>query len=490
MNKSYERCKRLPRRIAISCAVALLLCVAGGIAVQGSEQQEQEEQKRAQMEVQAAYEAARRMLDDGQYREAAAAFREVAERMRERTRERAERSERRRDRADAALYWQGYALSKMGAYERASAVYRELRHEYPGSAWLDDAEALESEMLASAREGARLDEDEELRLTALQSLAQTDPDRAVPLLQKFLQGERSSPAKERALFLLIQTGSPNALAAAEDIVLHDDDPRLRIGALRQIGIIGGERGIELLSEIYRSIDEVELKEAILQGFMMAGQKERLLAAAEQEKLAALRESAIQALGHMGAAEELEILLERERSDDVKLAILEAYMISGEKRRILAAAMDDGSPQVRRGAIQLLSMMDAKDEIWDLFQNESDSALREAMLEAMVIMGDVDHLAVAAGQELEPRLRAAAIRALGLAGGEVPTDQLVAIYDNEKDREVRVAALEGFLANGDVEALIRIARKERDRELKAEAIRYLALSDSEKAKDFLVEFLSE
>jgi HEAT repeat protein len=490
MQKPNENRKRLLNGLAIGCAVALLVGAAGGTTARGSEQEAQEELKRKQMEAQAAYEEAVRMLDDGQYREAAAAFREAAARMRERSRERAERSERHRDRTDAALYWQGYALSKMGAYDRAIEVYRELRNEYPGSAWLDDAEALEAEMLASARERTELEEDEQLRLMALQSLAHTDPDRAVPLLEKFLQGERSSPAKERALFLLIQTGSPNALAAAEDIVLHDDDLRLRVGTVRHIGIIGGERGIELLSEIYESTDETEIKEAILHGFMVAGHRERLLDAAEHEELAHLRRSAVQALGHMGAAEELEALIELERSEEVKLAILEAYMMSGEKDRVLRAAKGDGSPEVRRSAIHLLSMMGGKDEIWDLFQSENDIELREAMLETMVITGDVDHLAAAAGMNLEPRLRVAAIRALGIAGEEVPTDQLLAIYEKEKDREIRAAALEGFLVHGDVEALVRIARTETDRELKAEAVRYLAMSDSEEAKEFLLEFLSE
>jgi hypothetical protein len=58
------------------------------------------------------------------------------------------------------------------------------------------------------RPAATSEDDEELKLYALDSLMQAEPEQAVPVLERLLAGNASSRLKERALFVLSQSDSP------------------------------------------------------------------------------------------------------------------------------------------------------------------------------------------------------------------------------------------------------------------------------------------
>ena len=51
---------------------------------------------------------------------------------------------------------------------------------------------------------------EELKLLALQGLQHSDPEQAVPMIEKILQGPQSPRLKQRALFVLAQSNAPRA----------------------------------------------------------------------------------------------------------------------------------------------------------------------------------------------------------------------------------------------------------------------------------------
>src|SRR5947209_13482926 len=93
-------------------------------------------------------------------------------------------------RADGAMYWKAYALNKAGNKAQALTMIGELRKSYPKSNWLRDAGALEQEI----RGGGNPENisDEELKLLAIQSLMNSDPDKAVPLLEKVMTGNSSA----------------------------------------------------------------------------------------------------------------------------------------------------------------------------------------------------------------------------------------------------------------------------------------------------------
>src|SRR5882724_10104180 len=108
-------------------------------------------------------------------------------------------------RVDGAMYWRAYALNKAGNKAQALTAIGELRKNYPKSNWLRDAGALEQEM----RGGGNPENisDEELKLLAIQSLMNSDPEKAVPLLEKIILGNYPPKLKDKALFVLSQSGS-------------------------------------------------------------------------------------------------------------------------------------------------------------------------------------------------------------------------------------------------------------------------------------------
>src|SRR5262249_35365379 len=113
--------------------------------------------------------------------------------------------------ADAALYWKAYAQNKLGQKPESLATIGTLTKDYPKSRYLNDAKALEVDVRSrSGGVDPAQESDEDLKLYAIQSLLNADPDQAVPTLQKVLQGTGSPHLKARALFVLAQSNSQKA----------------------------------------------------------------------------------------------------------------------------------------------------------------------------------------------------------------------------------------------------------------------------------------
>src|ERR1043166_2308568 len=114
--------------------------------------------------------------------------------------------------ADAATYWKAYSLWKLTRLADALTTVSELQKQFPDSRWLKDARALEVEIRQASGQpvGADLQNDEELKLLALRGLMQSNPESALPIIEKMLAGTDTPRVKERALFVLSQSGSPRA----------------------------------------------------------------------------------------------------------------------------------------------------------------------------------------------------------------------------------------------------------------------------------------
>src|SRR5258708_26790602 len=121
-------------------------------------------------------------------------------------------------RADAALYWKAYAQNKDGQKEGAIATIAELRKSYARGKWLQEAGALEIEIRSSLHQqvNPEAQDDEELKIVALNALMNSDPERAVPVLEKVLQGNHSRKMKDKPLFVLAQGNS----AKGQQILLN------------------------------------------------------------------------------------------------------------------------------------------------------------------------------------------------------------------------------------------------------------------------------
>lgn len=203
--------------------------------------------------------------------------------------------------ADGALYWKAYALNKLGRREDALAALSTLEKSYAQSHWNNDAKALEVEIRQSMGEAVSPDNvsNEDLKLIAINGLMNSDPERAVPLLEKVLQGNQPPKVKERALFVLSQSGSPKARAIIASIARGQGDRTLQKKALEDLALFGGKESKAELAEIYATSDDVEVKRSILRGFMISGEKDRVLATAKTEKNPGIAPRGRQAVGGDG-----------------------------------------------------------------------------------------------------------------------------------------------------------------------------------------------
>jgi HEAT repeat protein len=428
-----------------------------------------------------AYRRGREALDRGAFREAVAAFVEAG-----------------KDPAvaDAALYWQAYSFSKLSETPRALELVAELEKRFPQSAWRDDAQALAAEIRGPSKsptparaQSAAASDDEDVRLMALNGLVQADEEQAIPILEELLSGTGSPRLKERALFVLAQSESEKAQEILARVARNENDPDLQRKAIRYLGVHAGERGTALLAELYRSLTTAESRSAVLDAFMVAGEKSRLLELAKSEPDADLRQKAIHLLGTMDASTELRELFQKESSPEVKKAILQAFMVSGSSDELLAVAKDPRQPEDLRGsAIHLLGAQGANDALWDLYRGESSIELKKQILRGLFVGGEGDRISQVAKSPDEPlELRKTAIQSLGTMGKEM-APALVALYRGESSRELKEQALNGLFIQGAAAELIDIARTETDPELKKAAVHWISLTGSPEAKDFLMELL--
>ncbi len=376
---------------------------------------EQESSKDAEL-----YERGTSALDSGDWDSAANAFQQVVKAG--------------GSRADGALYWLAYTRNKQGRRDESLSILREFSARFPKSSWGKEARALELEIRPSSG-GAVLREtsgdDEDLKLMAINSLMNTEPERAMPLLEKVLKGSASPKLKERALFVLAQSGSPRARGILADVARGKSGPDLQEKAIHYLGVAGGRSNGELLEEIYASTPNQEVKEKILHAFMVSGNKERILTAARTEKTPELRASAVHWLGTMGA----------------------------------------------------------RAELWQMYRSETSPAVKESLIHAMSIAGDTDHLVDIARTDGDAGVRANAIHGLGISGRERSGAALVTIYKGEKNVELRKAVLHGLFIQNNARALVDIARSESDPTLKAEAVHRLSLMHDKDATEYMLEILN-
>ena len=85
--------------------------------------------------------------------------------------------------ADVALYWLAYALKHEGKSREAAEHLTHLLREFPKSNWAEEATAMLTELAPQTGDRRLIDEslgrdNEELRIVALQSLFESNPERA------------------------------------------------------------------------------------------------------------------------------------------------------------------------------------------------------------------------------------------------------------------------------------------------------------------------
>jgi HEAT repeat protein len=213
-------------------------------------------------------------------------------------------------RAEAAMYWKAYSQTKLARRDDALATLAEMQKEYPKGRWLKDAQALALEVRQAAGRpvSAEGQVDEELKLLALRSLAQSDPEAALPAIEKILAGPSSVRVKDRALFVLSQMGSPRARALVLGVAKGNSNPDLQLRAIRYLGMMGASDADTLVS-LYSGDASLEVKRAVIQGLAMQNNGKALVTLARMEKTPELRTELVRRLSMVKTPESKEYLLE-------------------------------------------------------------------------------------------------------------------------------------------------------------------------------------
>ncbi len=332
-------------------------------------------------------------------------------------------------RADSALYWKAYAQNRLGQRADALSTLTELTKGYPNSRYLKEARPLEVEVRGGTGQPVTA-QDEELKILAINGLANIDPAQAVPLLEKQLAGTGSPRLKGQALFVLAQMNNPRAREVLLNIAKGSSIPELQSRAIQYLGANGGRESRAALAEIYSSSTDV----------------------------------------------------------DVKRRILRAFSSAGEKDRVLNAAQTEQNPELRAEAVRQLGAMGANDELWQMYQKETSIDVKRQILSAMQVGGNTARMVEIAKTEKDADLRRLAVRNLGVMGGRTAGDALVEIYSVEKDPAIRRQVINSLFQQGSATSLVALARKEQDMAMKTEIVKRLSNMDNKEAQAYMLELL--
>ena len=228
------------------------------------------------------------------------------------------------------------------------------------------------------------DDAEELKLAALEALITAPPERALPLVNKVLAGDSSIDVKERALFILSQIEAPEAQATLLRFA-REEEGELQAEAIRMLGIGGDKEALATLGEIYQAGDH-EVRDAILEAYLIAGDKQAVFEIAANADNEDDFEEAVDMLGAMGARDELRELRSRAGMSD---SLINAYAISGDLDTLRELALDDSNIEPQAQAIEAMGIVggdQVNTTLVEIYQGATSDEIREAALDGLLISG--------------------------------------------------------------------------------------------------------
>jgi len=339
-------------------------------------------------------------------------------------------------RAEGGLYWKAYVLNKLGRAAEAQASIDALRKTYPSSRWLDDAKVLELEVKQSKGPvSPDAEADDDLKVLALNGMMQSDPEKALPLVEKLLKGAHSPQLKRQALYVIAQNNTPKAQQLLEQIA-RGGNPDLQVRAIQFMSERRNPDTPKILLEIYTTSTDPAVKRAVLDTFSNNRDKDRLM-----------------------------------------------VVLRGEK-----------DPTLRSRVIDRLGDVDGQPELWQIYQSETTTEGKSAVLNAMGHNGNIEKLAEVARTDKDPKIRQKAIEIIAEQDGGNPSDTLVALYSTEQDEKVKrtiIDHLAGGRRNSNCKPLVDVAKAEKDMKLKLQIVSRLSnmTSTCQAATEYLQELLS-
>jgi hypothetical protein len=360
---------------------------------------------------------------------------------------------------DAALYWLAFCLKQQGKPREADQTLERLIKEYPRSEWNDDARALrieladilgdlktvnkildlhEKDIEKWRRSRERDDPDESLRLIALQSLFQADPERAMSVAVGFLSADsKTSPAiQDAALGLIARHGGEKAWPALLDTARNQSIAEsLREQAIYWIAQQSGDQAPNALIQLYDGEKEAGLKDRLLYWLAQSNNERaraKIVDVARGDNDSALRDRAIYWIAQRGGEQSFNSLNElygAEKDSAIKDRILYWFAQSNEPRaraRIVEIARSDLGSEMRDRAVYWIA------------QRTGDEATG-------ALIGLYD-------EQKEEETKERILYWLGQRGGKAGLQKLLAVARNDSSQSLRERAVYYLSQSKDPEAI--------------------------------------
>ncbi|HYU90879.1 MAG TPA: HEAT repeat domain-containing protein [Gemmatimonadales bacterium] len=416
--------------------------------------------------------AARGAFNRGDYASAAKLYGDLARRYPDATR------------AGDALYWAAFALYKNDNLVRARDLLVTQQQRYPKAATLRDGDALlariQSALATQGDEDAHRwviahadlpqapqppqppqtpqtprpagahscpdeDDEDDVRVAALNGLLQMDATNALPILKKVLAKRDGCSAglRRKAVFIVSQKRSAETEDILLDVARNDPESEVRQQAVFWLSQVGSDRAVTALDSILRSTTDPELREKAL--------------------------FALSQIDNARAAQILRDYAANERAPEE--AREKAIFWLGQRRSPENAAFLRG-----------------------MYAKLTGEDLKEKVIFSLSQMGGADNgrwLMDIALNEREPvEMRKKALFWVGQTGGNL--DQLAGLYDRMQNQEMKEQLIFVYSQRHEAAALdqlIRIAKTEQNKELRKKAIFWLGQSHDPRAAQVLLEIIN-
>src|SRR6266545_2121801 len=432
------------------------------------------------------YRAGRRALNRGRYQDAVAAFSEIINKYPRSTY------------AGDALYWVSFALYRTGDtknLQRAVEFLTRLRDTYPDADMRGDAETLAArvdgvlaqrgdaaaaernqaradsargpEARASARaarpprepreprpvrppretRSSGCDDEDDIRIAALNAVLQMDAERAVPLLKTVLarRDEGSVCLRRKAMFLVSQKRTPETARILLDAVRSDPDQEVREQGVFWLSQVPGDEAVTALDSILRASDDANVQDKAI------------------------------------------FALSQHRSERAA-GILRAY---AERR--------DAPGELREKAIFWLGQRKSPENatfLRALYGRLENDDLKEKVIFSLSQMGGEDNyrwlMDIALNEREDIEIRKKALFWAG-QGRTVDIADLVQLYDRTQNREMKDQLIFVYSQRREAAAmdkLFDIGKNEPDRELRKKAIFWIGQSRDPRAARFLQDLINQ
>jgi HEAT repeat protein len=401
------------------------------------------------------YRVARQALNRGEYRRAAQLFGDISQRFPNSVY------------AADARYWRAFALYRIGdgadlrdalaALQDTSRVYRQASLQTDAAALaarIRGALAAQGDPVAREQLGRVASgqtescdrEDLAVRIEALNSLGQTDPESTTPILRRLLarKDECSTGLRRAAVWLLGRRTDADATSLITSTARNDPDIRVRAEALRFLAAMPGDQAISTIEEIARTPGNEQLQQ-----------------------------EAIMALGRS----------DNPRAHQSIRAIVERNDLS-EELRATALASIDAEHSSDNGAY-----------VRSIYPGLNSPRLKAAALRSLASIGGSENeqwlLSVVRNVNESPDVRAMALRYAGRSS--IPITDLVHMYDVADARSLREQLIRLYAQRTEPQAtdkLLEIARNGTDPDTRRFAISALSRKNDPRTKQLLLEIIDK